>query len=63
MKIYKVIDHIAFDHISDGSMKLSKTVADVIEQNQAKDYNQKFNIQLVQRTTPSNSWIYGGVTY
>lgn len=38
MKVYKVVDHIAFDHISDGSMELSNTVADVIERNQAKGY-------------------------
>lgn len=38
MKVYKVVDHIAFDHISDGNMELSKTVADVIERNQAKGY-------------------------
>lgn len=38
MKVYKVVNHIAFDHISDGSMEFSKTVADVIEQNQAKGY-------------------------
>lgn len=38
MKVYKVVDHTAFDHISNGGMELSKTVADVIEQNQAKGY-------------------------
>lgn len=38
MKVYKVVDHMAFDHISNGSIELSKAVADVIEQNQAKGY-------------------------
>lgn len=38
MKVYKAVDHVAFGHISNGSMELSKTVADVIEQNQAKGY-------------------------
>lgn len=38
MKVYKAVDHMAFDHISNGSMELSKTVANVIKQNQAKGY-------------------------
>lgn len=38
MKVYKVVDHIAFDHISNGNMELSKAVTNVIEQNQAKGY-------------------------
>ena len=38
MKVYKAVDHMAFDYISNGSMELSKTVADVIKQNQAKGY-------------------------
>lgn len=38
MKVYKTVDHMAFDHISNGSIELSKTVADVIKQNQAKGY-------------------------
>lgn len=38
MKVYKAVDHMAFDHIGNGSMELSKTVADVIKQNQAKGY-------------------------
>lgn len=38
MKVYKVVDHIAFDHMNDGSMELSKSVADAIVQNQAKGY-------------------------
>ena len=36
MKVYKIVDHIAFDHISDGSMELLNTVTDVIEENQAE---------------------------
>lgn len=38
MKVYKALDHVAFDHISNGSTELSKTVADAIKQNQAKGY-------------------------
>ena len=45
MKVYKVVDHMAFDHISNGSMELSKTVADVIEQNQAKGYQNDIHLQ------------------
>lgn len=55
MKIYKVVDHIAVDHISNGSMELSKTVADVIEQNQAKGYQSE-----VQYSTCADS---GSIIY
>ena len=58
MKVYKVVDHIAFDHINDGSMELSKTVADVIEQNQAKGYQSE-----VQYSTcaTSNTIVYSAL--
>ena len=55
MKVYKVVNHIAFDHINNGSMKLSKTVADVIEQNQAKDYQSE--VQYSTCTT-NNTVVY-----
>lgn len=55
MKVYKVVDHMAFDHISNGSMELSKTVADVIERNQAKGYQSE-----VQYSTCADS---GSIIY
>lgn len=34
MKVYKRVDHTAFDHVSNSNVALQKSIADVIEQNQ-----------------------------
>lgn len=60
MKVYKVVDHIAFDHISDGSIELSKAVADVIEQNQAKGYQSE--VQYLTCAT-NNTIVYSTLIF
>lgn len=38
MKIYKVVNHVAFDHVNNNNTELQKAVANIIEKHQNNGY-------------------------
>ena len=52
MKVYKIVSHLAFDHVSNKKQQYKKALPILSRKIKTTDFNQKFNIQLVQRTTP-----------
>lgn len=38
MKVYKRVNHVAFDHVNNKDTELQKAIANIIEENQSNGY-------------------------
>lgn len=53
MKVYKRINHVAFDHVSNNNTELQKAIANIIEEHQ----NNGYQAEVQYSTCATNSTV------